>query len=296
MTDTVSPPEVVDLDMAAVEEVVARALDEDVGSGDVTTSACVPPGAVGVGRMVAKVQGVVAGLPVAASVFQRAEPSLAVKPEVAEGHTVEPGGVLMVVEGPLAGQLVAERVALNFVQRLSGIATLTRRCVESASPHGVTILDTRKTTPGLRALERYAVRVGGGQNWRAGLFDRVLIKDNHIAAAGGVRAAFEKVRAAYGEQDPVVVEVANAEQLDEALALDVDRIMLDNFSTEAIREAVRAAAGRVALEVSGGVTAETVEAIAACGVDYISIGALTHAAPALDISFAVTPSAGKGGS
>ncbi len=296
MTDTVSPPEVVDLDMAAVEEVVARALDEDVGSGDLTTAACVPPGAVGVGRMVAKAQGVVAGLPVAASVFQRAEPSLAAKPEVAEGHTVEPGGVLMVVEGPLAGQLAAERVALNFVQRLSGIATLTRRCVEAASPHGVTILDTRKTTPGLRALERYAVRVGGGQNWRAGLFDRVLIKDNHIAAAGGVRAAVEKVRAAYGEQDPVVVEVANAEQLDEALALDVDRIMLDNFSTEAIREAVRAAAGRVALEVSGGVTAETVEAIAACGVDYISIGALTHAAPALDISFAVTPSAGKGGS
>lgn len=296
MTDTVSPPEVVDLDVAAVEEAVARALDEDVGDGDVTTAACVPPGAVGVGRMVAKAPGVVAGLPVAASVFQRVEPSLALRSEVAEGRTVEPEAALLVVEGPLAGQLVAERVALNFVQRLSGIATLTRRCVEAASPHGVTILDTRKTTPGLRALERYAVRVGGGQNWRAGLFDRVLIKDNHIAAAGGVRAAVEKVRAAYGEQDPVVVEVANAEQLDEALALDIDRIMLDNFSTEAIREAVRAAAGRVALEVSGGVTAETVEAIAACGVDYISIGALTHAAPALDISFDVTPAASKSGS
>ena len=180
-------------------------------------------------------------------------------------------------------------MALNFVQRLSGIATLTRRCVEAAAPYGVTILDTRKTTPGLRSLERYAVRVGGGENWRAGLFDLVLIKDNHIAAAGSVKAAVENVRTAYGERYPVVVEVTNDEELTEALKLEVDRIMLDNFSPEAIRKAVRTAEGRIPLEASGDMTPENIQAVAACGVDYISVGALTHAAPALDISFTVKP-------
>ena len=289
MAEAVSPSALVGLDEAVVEEVVARALDEDVGSGDVTTAACVSPGGLGVGRMVAKAAALVAGLPVAEAVFRRAEASLSVRQEVAEGQAVEPGEALMVVEGPLAGQLVAERVALNFVQRLSGIATLTRRCVEAAAPYGVTILDTRKTTPGLRSLERYAVRVGGGENWRAGLFDLVLIKDNHISAAGGVKAAVENVRAAYGERYPVVVEVANDEELTEALKLEVDRIMLDNFSIEAIREAVRTAEGRIPLEASGGMTPEKIQAVAACGVDYISVGALTHAAPALDISFTVKP-------
>ena len=289
MAEAVGPSALVGLDEAVVEEVVARALDEDVGSGDVTTAACVSPGGLGVGRMVAKAAALVAGLPVAEAVFRRAEASLSVRQEVAEGQAVEPGEALMVVEGPLAGQLVAERVALNFVQRLSGIATLTRRCVEAAAPYGVTILDTRKTTPGLRSLERYAVRVGGGENWRAGLFDLVLIKDNHIAAAGGVKAAVENVRAAYGERYPVVVEVANDEELTEALKLEVDRIMLDNFSIEAIREAVRTAEGRIPLEASGGMTPEKIQAVAACGVDYISVGALTHAAPALDISFTVKP-------
>ncbi len=289
MAEAVSPSALVGLDEATVEEVISRALDEDVGSGDVTTAACVSPETLGVGRMVAKAAALVAGLPVAEAVFRRAEASLSVRQEVADGQAVEPGEALMVVEGPLAGQLVAERVALNFVQRLSGIATLTRRCVEAAAPYGVTILDTRKTTPGLRSLERYAVRVGGGENWRAGLFDLVLIKDNHIAAAGSVKAAVGKVRAAYGERYPVVVEVANAEELTEALKLEVDRIMLDNFPIEAIREAVRTAEGRIPLEASGGMTPENIQAVAACGVDYISVGALTHAAPALDISFTVKP-------
>ncbi len=282
------PTAVVSLDADVVEEAVARALDEDVGSGDVTTAACVPAGAVGLGRMVSKASGVVAGMPVAEAVFRRVEPSLALRRLAAEGETVEPGAVLLEVEGPLAGQLVAERVALNFVQRLSGIATVTRRCVEAASTYDVTILDTRKTTPGLRALERYAVRVGGGQNYRAGLFDLVLIKDNHIAAAGGVGAAVERVRAAYGKRYPVVVEAASLEELREALGLEVDRIMLDNFSLEDMREAVRVAGGRVALEASGGIGPENIREVAACGVRYISVGALTHTAPALDISYTVS--------
>lgn len=283
------------LDVAAVGEAVARALEEDVGTGDVTTRACVPPGSVGVGRMVAKAPGVVAGLPVAEAVFSRVEPSLALRREAAEGQAVEPGDELLAVEGPLAGQLVAERVALNFVQRLSGIATLTRRCVDAASPYGVTILDTRKTTPGLRALERYAVRVGGGENYRAGLFDLILIKDNHIAAAGGLREAVERARAAYGRSYPVVVEVGSLEELEEALNLEVDRIMLDNFSTGDIRKAVEAAAGRVALEVSGGMRPEIIQEVAPLGVAYISVGALTHTASALDISFSITPGPKGGG-
>lgn len=283
-------PEELGLDAAIVEELVARALEEDLGSGDVTTSACVPPGAVGVGRMVAKAQGVVAGLPVAEAVFRRVEPSLTLKREADEGQAVEPGDLLLKVEGPLAGQLVAERVALNFIQRLSGIATLTRQCVEAARPYGVTILDTRKTTPGLRALERYAVRVGGGQNYRGGLFDMVLVKDNHIAAAGGVRSAVERARAAHGDRYPVVVEVASHAELEEALECEVDRIMLDNFSTEDMRKAVKRVDGLIPLEASGGMRLETIQVVAASGVDYISLGVLTHAAPALDISFLVTSS------
>lgn len=282
------------LDEAAVAEAVERALAEDVGSGDVTTAACVPADAVGVGRMVVKARGVVAGLPVAEAAFLKVDSSLSLKREAAEGQAVEPAEVLLAVEGPLASQLVAERVALNFVQRLSGIATLARRCVEEASPYGVTILDTRKTTPGLRALERYAVRVGGGQNYRAGLFDLVLIKDNHIEAAGGVSQAVERVRAAYGGRYTVVVEVGSLDELREALELKVDRIMLDNFSTEEMRRAVELTAGRVPLEASGGMRLETIREVAACGVDFISVGALTHAAPALDISFDVRR-AGKGG-
>jgi nicotinate-nucleotide pyrophosphorylase (carboxylating) len=281
------------VDAAVVAEVVSRALEEDVGAGDLTTKACVPPGASGLGRMVAKAQGVVAGLPVAEAVFHRVEPSLAVRFEAAEGQAVGPGEALMTVEGPLAGQLVAERVALNFVQRLSGVSTLTRRCVEAAGPHRVTILDTRKTTPGLRALERYAVRVGGGQNYRAGLFDMVLIKDNHIAAADGIKSALERARSAYGHTYPVVVEVSSLEELEETLGLEVDRVMLDNFSTEDIRKAVAKSAGRVALEASGGMRPELIAEVASSGVSYISVGALTHAAPALDISFSVTP-AGRG--
>lgn len=277
------------LDAAVVEESVAGALEEDVGSGDVTTNACVPPGATGKGRMVAKEAGFVAGLPLAEATFRRVEPSLTVMREASEGQAIEPGSLLLEVEGPLAGQLVAERVALNFVQRLSGIATLTRRCVEAAAPYGVTILDTRKTTPGLRALERYAVRAGGGQNYRSGLFDLVLIKDNHVAASGSVTKAVERARAAYGSRYPVVVEVGSLKELDEALELDVDRIMLDNFSIEDIRKAVAAAKGKVPLEASGGMRLETIGVVAATGVNYISVGALTHAAPALDISFSVTP-------
>lgn len=284
------------LDEAVVEDIVSRALEEDVGSGDVTTKACVPPGAVGTGRMVAKEAGRVAGLPVAEAVFLRVEPSLHIRREASEGQAIGPGDLLLEVEGPLAGQLVAERVALNFVQRLSGIATLTRRCVEATGPHGVTILDTRKTTPGLRALERYAVRVGGGQNYRLGLFDLVLIKDNHIAASGGVAAAVERVRAAYGGRYPVVVEVGSLRELGEALELDVDRIMLDNFSIEDIRQAVEVAGGKVALEASGGMRPETIGEVAASGVGYISVGALTHAATALDVSFSITPADGGPGS
>lgn len=277
---------------AGAAELIDRAIAEDVGPGDWTTLWTVPEGAAACGRITAKAGGVVAGVALAAAVFHRLDPSLELRIERGDGAAVAPGDVVLTVRGGARAILTAERTALNFLQRLSGIATLTRRYVDAVRGTGVRILDTRKTTPGWRLLEKAAVRAGGGCNHRVGLHDMVLIKDNHVAAAGGVARAVRRVRE-HGRPDVAVeVEVASRAQLEEALEAGVDRILLDNMGLEAMAEAVRAvhawsdATGRrrPTLEASGNVTLDRVRAIAETGVDDISVGALTHSAPALDLS------------
>jgi len=275
--------------LGAAKGLIEQALREDVGPGDVTTRAVIPPDVRGKGTILVKAHGVICGLQVAAEVFRAVDERISFRPRVREGEPVQPGDVVAEVEGPLRGILTAERTALNFLARLSGIATLTARFVDAVAPYRAVILDTRKTTPGWRVLEKYAVRCGGGRNHRMGLYDMVLIKDNHIAACGSISEAVRRVRAA-GVGVPVEVEVKNLDELREALKLGVDRILLDNFSVEDIAEAVKIAEGRVPLEASGGVTLDNVAAIAATGVDYISVGALTHSAPALDLSLELSPS------
>jgi len=266
-------------------EEVQRALDEDLqSSGDITSRALIPPDSRGRARIVLREDGVVAGLPLASMVFRLLDNKVNFQPLVGDGDLLPAGSEIAVVEGPVLAILEGERTALNFLQRLSGIATLTNKHVSRAAPHAVEILDTRKTTPGLRPLEKYAVRAGGGKNHRLGLYDAVLIKDNHIAAVGGVGRAVEKAREAVGEEQQVEVEVESLDGLDEAIAAGADIVMLDNMSVEETREAVEAAGGRVKLETSGGINLENLEAYAATGVDYISVGALTHSAPALDIA------------
>jgi nicotinate-nucleotide pyrophosphorylase (carboxylating) len=274
-------PNRLDMDIDAI---VRRALEEDIGDGDVTTACTIAPDARVTGRFLAKAAGVVAGLEVARAVFARLDPRVRLVLRVADGEAVEARTILADIDGPGRAVLSAERVALNFLQRMSGIATLTRRFVEAVRDTRAVILDTRKTAPGLRALDKWAVRLGGGQNHRMGLYDMVLIKDNHIAAVGSITEAVARVRAGDSRHRPIEVEVTTRAELAEALALDVDRIMLDNMSREEMREAVRIAAGRVPLEASGGVRLETVGAIAATGVDFISVGAITHSIAALDIS------------
>ncbi|MEA2403979.1 MAG: hypothetical protein QOE08_626 [Thermoleophilaceae bacterium] len=270
-----------------MQEVIDRALAEDVGSGDVTTAALVPEGATGRARLVQKAPGVVAGLLVAETVFRRVDPSLRWHPRAEEGAWRE-AGLIAEVAGASRSILTGERVALNFLQRLSGVATLTARYVKAVEGTKARILDTRKTTPGLRALEKQAVVAGGGHNHRAGLYDAILVKENHAAMAGGVGEASRRaLAAAHGL--PVEVECATLAELDEALAAGVPRILLDNMSTDEMRAAVERTAGRAELEASGGVTLETVGEIARTGVDFISVGALTHSAPALDISLELEP-------
>jgi nicotinate-nucleotide pyrophosphorylase (carboxylating) len=271
----------------SVHALITAALQEDVGAGDWTTLWTVDPELHGTARIVAKDEGVIAGTDVAREVFRRIDPDLKVDVRVGDAGPVRPGDLVMALEGRAASILTAERVALNFLQRLSGTATITRRYAETVDGTGARILDTRKTTPGMRALEKAAVRAGGGENHRFGLHDMVLIKENHIAAAGGIRAAVEDVRRANLLRLKVEVEVTCLEEVAHALEAGVDRILLDNMPLPLLREAVglvRAAAGRVETEASGGVTLATVRSIAECGVDFISVGALTHSAPALDLS------------
>ncbi len=255
-----------------------------LAEGDVTSAATLAPGVQLAGRITAKAQGVVAGLPVAHAAWLLVDQSIVFTPRVEEGERVKAGQVLAEVAGPGPGLLAGERTALNFVGRLSGIATLTRRFVEAVAGTRAVILDTRKTAPGARRLDKYAVRMGGADNHRFGLYDMALIKDNHIDGAGGIRAAVTRLRQACGENLPIEVEVKNLEELAEALSLNVARIMLDNMDAHMLRRAVEKAAGRTPLEASGNVSLVTVRAIAETGVDYISIGALTHSAPALDVS------------
>ncbi len=270
--------------LSQAEPIVCRALAEDIGEGDVTTRCTVPPEMALTGQFIAKETGVVAGLVVARLAFTLLDQTVQFTPYVAEGAEVEAGQVVATVRGPGQALLSAERVALNFLQRMSGIATLTRRFVEVVAGTAAVILDTRKTAPGLRLLDKWAVRLGGGQNHRFGLDDMVLIKENHIAAVGSISAAVARVRAGDDRKRLIEVEVRNLAELQEALALKVDRILLDNMSLAEMREAVRLTEGRVPLEASGNVTLDNVAAVAATGVDYISIGILTHSVRALDIS------------
>lgn len=264
---------------------VLRALQEDIGDGDVTTTCTVPEDAWLTGRFVAKAHGVLAGLDVAGLAFTLLDARVQVNRCVADGATVAPRQTLATVAGPARALLSGERTALNILQRMSGIATATRRFVEAVAGTRAVILDTRKTAPGLRLLDKLAVRIGGGHNHRVGLFDMVMIKNNHIAACGGsITAAVARVRACDGRRRKIEVEVRNFEELNEALALNVDRILLDNMSVADLRRAVEIVNGRAPLEASGNVTLETVRAIAETGVDFISTGAITHSVQALDIS------------
>lgn len=267
----------------AARPLIELALAEDIGPGDLTTRAAVPREAKGEAVIVAKAPGVLAGLLVAAEVFHTLDGKIKFEELAQDGEPLASGDQVARLKGPVASILTAERTALNFLTRLSGIATLTARFVDAVVPYGAVILDTRKTTPGWRKLEKYAVRCGGGRNHRLGLFDMVLVKDNHIAACGSLSKAVRRVRAA-GVKIPIEVEVRNLRELEEALSLGVDRILLDNFDLPTLREAVRLARGKVPLEASGGVTLENVAQIAACGVEFISVGAITHSAPALDLS------------
>lgn len=267
-----------------LDAVVVRALEEDLGAGDVTTEACVPEDQTATANGVARKEIVVCGLPVAARVFATVDPSARFTPKVEEGTKVKGGTTLFTVEGRARALLTGERVALNLIQRMCGIATATRRYVE-ALPEGskTRITDTRKTTPGLRLLERYAVRRGGGHNHRNDLGSAVLIKDNHIVAAGGVRAAIERARARAPHTSKIECEVDNLEQLEESIAAGADIVLLDNMDTATVEEAVRRTRGRALLEASGGITLERIPELARAGIDAISVGALTHSTPAADI-------------
>lgn len=262
---------------------VKRALAEDIGDADVTTEAIVPPDATLNGNIVAKQQGVVAGLDVARATFLMLDDRVIFEPKVKEGAQVSRGDLLARVSGPARALLIGERTALNFLGRMSGIATLTSQFVQAVRGTSAIILDTRKTAPGLRSLDKLAVKRGGGENHRMGLFDMVLIKDNHIDFAGSITAAVERVRAA-GTSLEIEVEARTLEDVAEALELGVERILLDNMELEMIREAVRLNRGRAKLEASGTVTIENVREIAETGVDSISVGALTHSAKVFDIS------------
>jgi nicotinate-nucleotide pyrophosphorylase (carboxylating) len=277
------------LDPRLYRDLVRRALDEDVRDGDVTTEAIVPADVQARGTFLVKSEGVLAGLDVAFEVFRQLDKgpvgSFAVR--VRDGEWCRPGTEVADVVAPARTLLVGERTALNFLQRMSGIATLARRFTEAANGR-IAILDTRKTTPTLRALEKYAVLAGGGANHRIGLFDAILIKDNHIALAGGVKAAIDRARA-HRPGMPIEIEAATLHDVDLALAEGVEMILLDNMSTADIRIAVARATGRAKTEISGGVTLERLPELAATGADFVSVGALTHSAPAIDISFEIEP-------
>ena len=271
------------LDLGYVRRVVAAALAEDVGPGDVTTLATIPADAICEARLNTRAPGVACGLPVAIEAFRQLDQSLDITQKRHDGDGMEDGDLLLTIRGRARAVLTAERVALNFAQRLSGIASLTARYVDVVRGTKAMIIDTRKTTPGLRQLEKYAVRVGGGSNHRFGLFDGVLIKDNHIAAVDGVGAAIQAARRGAPHSLRVEVETDTLDQVREAIEAGADAILLDNMPPELLRQAVAIVAGRAVTEASGGITLETVRAAAEAGVDLISVGALTHSAPSLDL-------------
>jgi nicotinate-nucleotide pyrophosphorylase (carboxylating) len=277
------------LDPGLYREIVRRALAEDLGWGDVTTEATVAAGLKARGVVLAKSPCVIAGVDVAAEAFRQLDPAVVFTVRRGDGSSCAPGDVVAEVSGSAASMLTAERTALNLMQRMTGIATMTRRYVDATGGH-ITILDTRKTTPTLRALEKYAVRAGGGTNHRGGLDDGILIKDNHIRLAGGLAEAVRRMKAANQEM-PIEVEAQSIDQVDEAIQSGADIILLDNLTTDQIKDALGRIAGRAKVEISGGVTLERIPELSHTGADYVSIGALTHSAPAADLSFELEPDA-----
>lgn len=278
MIDTIS------YEFRKYEAIIQRALEEDMGAGDVTSETILPASLECEGLLIAKEEGVIAGLEIASMTFFAVDNNILFEEKVHDGDYVPADTVIARVAGNGRAILGAERVALNFLQRMSGIATMTNRYVEAIGNHKAIVLDTRKTAPGLRILDKLAVRLGGGRNHRFGLYDMVLIKENHVTAAGSITAAVSLVRQNDRKARPIEVEVTSFAELHEALTLNVHRIMLDNMSLEQMREAVKIADGRTPLEASGNVSLETIADIAATGVDFISSGSLTHSVKALDIS------------
>jgi nicotinate-nucleotide pyrophosphorylase (carboxylating) len=275
------------LDPSQYRDIVRRALEEDVGGGDITTDATVRPEQRARGVFVVKADCILAGLDVALEAFRQLDPAVRVTLRRQDGDRCRPAEEIGEIEGSARALLIGERTALNFLQRLSGVATRARQFVDRAAGR-IIVLDTRKTTPTLRALEKYAVRAGGATNHRVGLFDAVLIKDNHIRLAGGIPGAVAAVRARQPGA-PIEIEAQSMSQLDEALAAQVETVLVDNMSLEEIHEAVRRARGRAKVEISGGVTLERLPELSVTGADYVSSGALTHSAPAVDISFEIEP-------
>jgi nicotinate-nucleotide pyrophosphorylase (carboxylating) len=273
------------LDLEAIENVVELALKEDLP--DITSEAIFEAAEQGRARFIARAPGIVAGLPLARAVFAFLDRDSSFSVILPEGSEVADGDVIAEVEGTVRALLSGERTALNLMQRASGIATMTRRYVDAVAGTAARIVDTRKTAPGLRILDKYAVAVGGGLNHRIGLFDMFLVKNNHIDRAGSIGRAIERIRAT-GRGEPLMVEVRNLEELDEAMAGAPDYILLDNMTVDAMSEAVRRVGGRIPLEASGGIELATIRAVAGSGVDRISVGALTHSVRALDISFRIT--------
>lgn len=276
------------LNLRSLDALIELAFEEDIGIGDITTEATVPPTQKGIGTLLAKSEGIVAGLPVAERVFEKLDATLTFRSLVKEGDAVVSDTPIAEVHGSAKTILIGERTALNFLQRLSGIATLTAQFVETVAGYDTKIVDTRKTAAGWRAAQKYAVRVGGAQNHRFGLYDGVLIKDNHIVAAGGIGNAVQRARQTVPHTAKIEVEVETIEQVDEALEAGADILLLDNMPPGIMQRVVQEVSNRAITEASGGITLDTVKAVAATGVEFISVGALTHSAMPMDISLNLT--------
>ncbi|MEN2984398.1 MAG: carboxylating nicotinate-nucleotide diphosphorylase [Dictyoglomaceae bacterium] len=270
-----------------LRKIVEEALEEDIGFGDITTESIVPNNLYAKALIIGKEEGIIAGIPIAEEVFKFLDPSINFSPKVLEGERIEENKIIVEIYGKAKAILTGERTALNFLQRLSGIATFTNYCVSIAKPYGVKILDTRKTTPLLRILEKYAVKIGGGENHRFALYDMVLIKDNHIKIAGSITEAIKRVREKVSPFYKIEVETENLEQVKEALENKVDIIMLDNMDIETIKKAVEIIKGRALIEVSGNIKPEDIKNIAPLGINFISMGKLTHSVKSLDLSLEV---------
>jgi len=273
--------------LSPIDKIIDSALEEDLGPGDITTAALVEPFMKGEARLIAKEEIILAGIEVFSRVFSRLDPEIVVETKYRDGEAVSNGEDIGIVKGSMRGILSGERTALNFLQRLSGIATLTRKYVERTDSSKVRVIDTRKTTPGLRILEKYAVRRGGGFNHRFGLFDGILIKDNHIAVAGSIAKALARIKGGVPHTLRIEVEVEDIKGVEEAIGAGADAILLDNMSLKEMREAVSIAGGRVLLEASGGITLESIEEVSKTGIDLISVGAITHSARSVNISLEV---------